>query len=732
MKTVYPFLIFLFSLILLTSLAILLWWRYRNQVVCGDDVNPNDKYCNANSQPTIGSCPESTCNPITKEALITNLGKFIDYIEKIQSSSSSLTLSLSSSPTPSPSWNPFTPLFQEWGDTLLLYPGVFYFAIPELLNVLPSDFGQNYTTPYGLISFFDRYLDCISKVQEFCDSVFHGEKGLSIVCQTYLEERKKTRPSCIFPIHDNSRQLYIEDSGFFNQIGLLGSISLTPQQAIVLFVDLPVADLALNYWSFNLYLSDNLDPGMQCYPFRQTVVASIAPSFNLYTAVAASGKKFNPLTGEGDLLKKGHVQFYLIFCMDQQIADSLSKTLNDPQKCDLVHVFKIPTGEGSLPLTSDLPNPNQFAPPSPLFDPTKQRITIFLRLSPNQSTYSNPVTLESFIRDTSSQYFKVCLTDFKNVPVFNQNPPLLYDSLHLPPMIQPRFNEVLYKGKEMEAIHKNINWNLFWNLYGMQQLRTFNSLLQIMAPLYQKLLFSNKPYQGGFQAIQLAGNAQGDNFDAQYRTGQPACLGNQDVMIGLALNHARYNNCVYNNMNVTDRNKAFGAGSINMDKSVPFDYYVVLTGRNRQLLNQTEHLLTNVLETNHPEIRFQCFTIFLPDGPNIEQKIPSCHLVSMLERVYLNTRFLSVQDASTTFDLQSLFGDDLMGLLTDAPAPAWESLTNICAPMNDKLVPPVFIKAFYQPHLLRNGALILLIVFLLAFLTVVLMMIFTRKPQKPS
>lgn len=39
-----------------------------------------------------------------------------------------------------------------------VYKGIFYFAPSELLKILQSDFGQNKSTPYGIISFFYNYI----------------------------------------------------------------------------------------------------------------------------------------------------------------------------------------------------------------------------------------------------------------------------------------------------------------------------------------------------------------------------------------------------------------------------------------------------------------------------------------------------------------------------------------------------------------------------------------------
>jgi len=46
--------------------------------------------------------------------------------------------------------------------------GIFYFAPDPMLRLLPSDFGQNYITPYGLVSFGSSYMSCIENPFDFC------------------------------------------------------------------------------------------------------------------------------------------------------------------------------------------------------------------------------------------------------------------------------------------------------------------------------------------------------------------------------------------------------------------------------------------------------------------------------------------------------------------------------------------------------------------------------------
>ena len=46
-----------------------------------------------------------------------------------------------------------------------IIPGNFGFATPELLKLLPSDFGQNPITPYGILNFSIQYLPCISSLK---------------------------------------------------------------------------------------------------------------------------------------------------------------------------------------------------------------------------------------------------------------------------------------------------------------------------------------------------------------------------------------------------------------------------------------------------------------------------------------------------------------------------------------------------------------------------------------
>jgi len=548
-----------------------------------------------------------------------------------------------------------------------IYKGIFYFAPPELLKILPSDFGQNNSTPYGIISFFNTYLSCISDIEEFCHSNLMNSPQLELICN--LLKKFKTQ-ECPFVVNDGNTNLYIPDKKFFNNIGLLGAFSINYQQAILLKVRLPVKDLNLNYWSLNVYMADNLDPDLTCHPYLNLSVASLVPSLNMYTGTGISGKKFNPITGEGDLLEKGYINFLVIICLNKTIADNIQYFFKS--QFDFVHAFEVPTAVGSMPIDPNLPNPNDLNNQSTLFNPFNQRLTMFMRLSPDPGT-DNLKTFNKFISDTSGKYFQTVLVAFneKDFPIIQ------YKNINLPQMINPSVNEYdkIEDFKDITSIIKN---NIFLT-FRKKQLKLRNSTLNIFGPQFKDVFNTLHNYQGGWQGIQLGGNAQGDNYDAQYRLSESTCLQKTDVMVAVCVNHSYYDNSLYNSINLVDLNRGYGVIAFNFNNNFNFPYYIILFGRDMESINIIEKKINSNQSSD-----LKIYKYYIDSN-----EIPVCDHLLMVERIYININYQSL-DKKNIYSLHNLFGKDLKNLNLNEPDDKWNSLINVAAPNLSYLIPPVY------------------------------------------
>lgn len=700
----------LIVLLILATFSVYLWWKWRIPK-CGGYIDPTIRWCDDNGKLVTGKpIPEAQCDPSSTTQSLHAMTRFFGYVTRLSRHSQqqgSLSSSLSS-----------------LGKTR---QGFLLFAVPDLLQILPSDFGQNYTTPYGMISFYDAFIPCIDNPAKFCDYISKNQgETIQNICTAYFQHKKEEMGECPFSVTDHSPDASVNDPNFFNALGLLGTFSLQANQAVVFFTDLPVADLGLNYWSYVLYMADSLDPNSQCSPKQQIVFASLSAPLNMFTAVGVSGKKFNPLTAETGTVVKGHVRFFTIVAPDPQLAKSIQTRLqtSPPYAVDFVHILEVPSGAGSTKLDPLLENPNQLSTQDAAYHPGYQRLSCFLRLSPSPST-STPTTSQNiqdfiFAKGAYTHHSEVVLLE--TTPSANTS---LYTSYPLPVMIPPAFNEVSQLSKAFHKTKKAFVHRLQWTGYSVHSLPTRNSTLNIFAPLFRNVLRTKDPYLGGFQAIQLAGNGQGDNPDAQYRLSGSACLTNHDVLVAYCVNHAFFGNAVYNSVNVLDTNRAYGYGATVLDSSFQKPYYIVLMGRSLDTLNQTEARirqglsgLSDVSGNVHDSTTDVDITkIPIRTGPSQEGNVPLCHQLLMVERTYLNPTFSSISSTGGTHRLTDLFGPHLDTLEETVPESAWQSLVNVTAPTNETLIPPAYFKVSYSPMTVQR--LLLVTVFILVLLLLV-------------
>jgi len=694
--------------LLLIFFALYLWWKWRIPK-CGGYLDPNLRWCDEKGRLVSGTpIPSTTCDPTTDTARQDSMARFLVYVSRLSRQASN------------------EPMLRTSLETLgKVYPGMLLFAVPDLLRLLPSNFGQNYTTPYGMISFYQSFPPCISNLSGFCEYLTRGTPGVdAVVCDAYLRSLSAGK-TCPFALTDRTPTAWIDDVHFFNALGMLGAFSLAPHQAVVFYTDLPVADLGLNYWSYVLYLADNLDPNNECGPRQQINFASLSSALNMFAAVGISGKRFNPLTAASGTVEPGHVKFYTVVALDSTVADSVVHHLeaSAPYPADFVHVLPVPAGPNATHLDPTLENPNGLTTQDPAYDPATQRLACFLRLSPSpHATDAQTTRLQDYIfaRGSYTHMSEVVLVDTSTQHDLQHTeaPLSLFGLSPLSPMIPPPVNELVLSKKGFRDVSRLFVHRLRFTGYSVASLQVRNSTLNVFAPLYRNVLFTKNPYLGGFQAIQLAGNGLGDNPDAQYRLSQSACLQDSDVMVAFCVHHAALGNCLYNSVNVLDTNRAYGYGAVVLDASSPVPYYMVLVGRNLGVLNQVEARIREGLGNRVHDISIH--KIPLRTGPSENGDIPRCHQVLLVERVYVNLSYASSKDTTTTFHLTDLFGPSLDTLLVDSvPDEAWESLQNTTGPTNDTLVAPLFWKISYSSVALQRLLLATVLVLVLLLLVVV-------------
>lgn len=642
--------LWVFICLLLACFILFVLYRLRSPR-CGGYLDPQSLFCDKRGQiVSSNSCGSPTTD------FVGDMATFLDYIRRaktIQGNEDVKTL--------------LSPL----GKT---YKGLLLFAIPELLKILPSDFGQNYISPYGFISFFDSYFPCIDNVSDFCRFVTrHQPAPFTEICRLYVEEQKAKNQECPFPIRDDSPGVLVQDKGFFNAIGLLGAFSLTPSQIVVFYQEIPVAKLNLMYWSFNLYIVDSLDPGAVCSPYRQINFASIASSFNMFHSVGLSGKRFNPLVADKNTVKKGYVCVYVTISINPLLSEKVEQLLKSSKKpFDAIRSFVVATGKDSVRLDPTIPNPNTIPRDAAAFDPKTQRLACLLRVVPDPAqNQAEKEFLHNYIYGVDNRLEVVLLES--NIPETSR-----LDHYFLPMSIAPIYDEKQNLTSQFRDLQKKFLRGFSSLGFVSSTLPTRNSLLNVVAPFYRHILNTKHSFEGGYQAIQLAGNAQGDNPDAHYRLSKAVCLTGDEVFLGLCVNHLYYKNTVFNSINIVDVNKAYGYDGFTTDPSYPF--YVVLTGRDNGTLN----LVRQRLAGSGVVIK----TIYLDT-----EEVPVCNRVLMVERIYLNNLYRSQKNPETLYNLVDVFGGRYRTIDESLDADAYESLRNLTRPDLDRLISPFFCKA---------------------------------------
>ena len=648
--------LFLVIFITISIVMVYIIIKYFTNVVCGGRIDPTLRYCDTQSNLVTGKkIPEDKCNPVDNIKYDIAFGSFLTYMRNIiQNSKTDL----------------YDQMIQDGYNRILI--GTFYFAIPPLLKLLDSDFGQNQIAPYGIISFPNVYIDsCITSPSLVCNRLMYPR-----LCELFFKQRKESGTGkCPFNVSDRSTDVFIEDVGYFNTLGILGTFSLNPRQMVVMYYDLPVGHLDLNYWSFNVYLADRIRSRQVCSPMRQTYLASIIQPMNCFMTPAISGKRFNPLTGQGNVIQEGHIRMYIIIGLDSKRLIDMKQYLQQRNDSDVIHIFQIPK---KMIIDPKIPNPNHLVVNDTMYDPITDRLSVFLRLSPSPNEDAQNLVKQYVTNDLP--FAQVLLIEDssqdENIPNITYIEPLYID---------PIFNETQKISTSFQQVVRNFR-NIIHNT---TQLATRYTILNIFGPLFPEILTTTHKYKGGYQAIQLAGIGQGDNSDTQYRLCQATCMAPDDVMVSISVNHAIYGNCVYNNINIIDVNKAFSIASVTLDQQIQCDVYIVLTGRDMDRLD----IIYNEIDGKFTDsgLHVMIYKIFIPTKSSIDDGIPMCHQVLMAERVYVNRTYTN-QEKSKKFLLDDVFGKDLKTIMNNENNEAWSNLINVTAPDVDTLILPVYLK----------------------------------------
>ena len=361
-----------------------------------------------------------------------------------------------------------------------------------------------------------------------------------------------------------------------------------------------------------------------------------------------------------------------------------------------------------------LPNPNCMTESDAVYHPVTDRLTCLLRLAPSaDATPQEKEQLNEFIyhHDPYQHCFDVVLVHFKDPP---EDPNTWSVPVEMPRYLTPFIDEKTQFGNKYRSLEKDIWWSLFWSGFRIRKVPTRNSTLNFFAPGYKKIVQSTIPYQNGLQAIQMGGNAQGDNMDAVYRTSKTFCLTEGDIIICLLFQHSIIHNSLYNNLNAVDVNKAYGAAAVSFSRQDNRLYSIVLVGRDLDLLNQTRVDLLGRMQDSEREISMHI--MLLPTGDNIEGKIPLCHQILLVERTYLNSKFVS-PSSNRPYDLYHVFGNDLSRPVDSIREneDIWEALKTATGISPETMLAPVYLKATRSKNsvFLFIGGWVILVVILL-------------------
>lgn len=501
-------------------------------------------------------------------------------------------------------------LFSNMGDDVVVYQGIFYFLLKPFLTVLPTDFGQNYITPYGTPSFLADYVSCIPDISVVCADLIKDPDHQE-TCQRYFQDLEKNFsnpkriPNCIVTetgLYDNP--LYVE-------LGLLGAMTISPTQAIVLSGTIP-ARLGLKYWSFTPYLADRYDKDDTCTPFHNIYFSSLTDPFN----------NFTHHTDTGDLT------FAIIITINKIVGDEMETYLHDNlvkdnNKLDYIHRFDLPSGPDSMIIQPDLLNPNGLTNKDAAFNYKTDRLAILFRMNV-KDPYST-----AFEEFKLNPHFESYCVDYLDTNVE------FYSGIH-PPLKTPcplQTDESFLRDK-FNGVKKLLETS-FRDTFSSHPIHGFDSLLGTFAPLDSRVYNNEFMYDNGRQAIQMASNANGDNPDTWYKLSQPQCVSMDDILVCVCVNHTALKNSIYCNINILDKQMGRGIGSVQIfeddEELLKYPFYSVMISRNKELLATFKQEFSSLFGQD-----IYVYDYLVDTGDTMHWSVPMCHQLLFIERAYLN------------------------------------------------------------------------------------------------
>lgn len=555
-------------------------------------------------------------------------------------------------------------LFQE--KQINYYKGIFYFLLKPFLTVLPTNFGQNFITPYGTPSFIADYIKCIPDIKIVCQDLLNSPEYIS-TCSTYFQELEKfsnpTTPNC----NISDPKLY--ENPLYVELGLLGALSITPSQAL-LITGVIKKEIGLKYWSFTPYLADRYNASDKCSPYNHIYFSSLTDPFNNFT----------------QYLDNTEFRFALLTTINPNVGEYVNKLLEDTNQFDYIHRFDIPSGKNTMKIQPNLLNPNRLTEEDSVFNYETDRLSILFRMNVENSL---SIKFEEFKLNPGFQTYILDFKDTIQSQFYIQTTPLktCLPLLTNETFLQPTRNEIeIYIMKNiLQSTHKTV------------KIHCFDSLLGTFAPLDKKVYSNMFSYENGLQAIQMASNANGDNPDAWYKISQPQCMSEEDVMVSICVNHTTLRNSMYCNINVLDKQIGRGIYSLEIfDENISTPFYGIVIGRNK---NMIEDVKTQI-QKRFGQDQILLKEYLIQTGKTMDWNVPMCHQLLFIERSYLNPRVLDKKNELKYYQ--------------DALPDTWSQMTR---PDGTQLVQPIFIKFSQKTNRVLKIILITIFVFILLYIS---------------
>lgn len=522
-----------------------------------------------------------------------------------------------------------------------------YYVIPEqLLAILPSAFGQNRQTPYG-----------ICYVEEWAGN--RTKQKIKLLSNSFTSRGEKL---------------------MYQEFGSLGAMIQERNEVLVVVADMPNAAI---YWSFAPYHFDRF--------LTKPVVLSVKENKNIEST-------------------SGNIPFclrteMLFFALLDNPVNNIHIWGELVQKFGIGQV--IPPSLGNMPNEAKSSSSSTTTTKTELTSPIELKIrktNISTNANGNGSSSSQYTRVVMVI--TSSEYLaNKALHDLQFLFPVHPNFPTIYKKIRLPThtltstetgdIYNPESDRYLFLSRITSIVNPsdvtvfglqgNYSSSTLYPLYSYQppplpvHVLTSESSFEIIFRSIQESLMSRiiqrkksigieskdipvmsffdyseqmsmsksksqsyGGYPGGATCILNQRNCFGDNSDAFYKLSLPTCLNYNEILCVVGLNHARYGNTCYNNLNIYDFIRAYSFAEIHATQKDMIDFFILFISRAILSNSIVQQFITEIkreLESTHHPYQFQTHWIPVPTGTPESFQIPYCNTISVAERAYLNTQF---------------------------------------------------------------------------------------------